>query len=104
MTIKKILLSILLFITWLQAGVDGTSNIWIVTQGNTLKQYYYNSTTTNIRLTFTVDEAFSTLQAYGVKTAANTDIAGCSESQFAVGTPLVVSGGSTTWSPGGGFV
>ena len=103
MTIKKILLSILLFITWLQAGVDGTSNIWIVTQGNTLKQYYYNSTTTNIRLTFTVDEAFSTLQAYGVKTAANTDIAGCSESQFAVGTPLVVSGGSTTWSPGGGF-
>ena len=72
MTIKKIIISIIISFTWLQAGtLDGTSNIWVVTRGSTLKQYYFNATTTGVRITFTPDETgFSTVQAFAEKTGA----------------------------------
>ncbi|SVA37515.1 uncharacterized protein METZ01_LOCUS90369, partial [marine metagenome] len=110
MTIKKIIISIIISFTWLQAGtVDGTSNIWVVTRGSTLKQHYFNATTTGVRITFTPDETgFSTVQAFVEKTGASTDIGGCTESQFD-GAAMELGAGNggaiagTTWSPGGGF-
>ena len=87
---------------------DGTSNIYVVTQGSSLTQYYFNENTTGVRIYFTVDENFTTVQAFA-ELKNNADIGGCTETQFD-GSAMELGAGNgssvagTTWSPSGGFV
>ena len=104
--IRKLIAVILVF-TAVKGGEDGTSNIYVITIGSSLKQNYFNSTTSGVRIYFTPDEAFSTVQAFAELTN-NADIGGCTESQFD-GSAMELGAGNgssiagTTWSPTGGF-